>query len=79
LQQRGELGEQQSALARLEHDREELKRQLSALEQPEVLEARARKLGLIKPGEKSFIITGLEPPAPAPPPDDPGILGWLFG
>jgi cell division protein FtsB len=79
LHQRGELDDQRTALAGLKRQRTDLKRQLSALAQPDVLEARARALGLIKPGEKPFIIKGVDPPAPVPRRSEPGLLDWLLG
>ncbi len=46
-----------------------------------MLEARARALGLIKPGEKAYLVRGTLDRAPAAPAghDDGGPLGWLTG
>lgn len=65
----------------LEHDRETLRRQIADLNKADVLEARARAIGLIKPGERAFIVRGDLDPAPAPEKaaDDGGPLGWLTG
>jgi hypothetical protein len=44
-----------------------------------VLEARARQLGLVMPGERAFLVRGdLDPPPPAEEGGgDGGPLGWL--
>lgn len=45
-----------------------------------MLEARARELGLVMPGERAFLVRGdlePEPPAPADAGDDGGAVGWL--
>lgn len=45
-----------------------------------MLETRARELGLIKPGERAFLVRGDLEPAPATPKGgggDGGPLGWL--
>jgi hypothetical protein len=46
-----------------------------------VLEARARALGLIEPGEKAYLVRGRldPPPAKGGGGDDGGPLGWLTG
>ena len=56
LSQRAELHAQQSGLDRLEARHRSLNAQLAALERNDVLEARARTLGLVKPGERAFVI-----------------------
>lgn len=79
--QRAELRDETAKLVQLERERDSIKEQLAALDQPAVLEARARALGLIAPGERAFLVRGsLDPPAPAPTADDDGgPLGWLGG
>ncbi|MEZ0284479.1 MAG: septum formation initiator family protein [Thermoleophilia bacterium] len=80
FEQRGELRDERAKLAALEERRDEFKAQLDALDTPEVLETRARELGLITPGERAFLVRGdLEPPAPQPQDDggDGGPLGWI--
>lgn len=45
-----------------------------------MLEARARELGLVMPGERAFLVRGEldpEPAAPVDDGDDGGPLGWL--
>ncbi len=84
LHQRSELAEQRAALAELEDRRDALGRQLTALRRPEVLEARARELGLVLPGERTYLLRGLpepgeEPTAVADEDDggDGGLLGFI--
>lgn len=79
--QRAELRDETAKLVQLERERDSIKEQLAALDQPAVLEARARALGLIEPGERAFLVRGtLDPPPPkAPAEHDGGALGWLGG
>lgn len=82
LAQRSELRDESAKLDVLEHKRETLRRQIADLNTADVLEARARAIGLIKPGERAFIVRGDLEPAPAAPEgggDDGGALGWLTG
>jgi cell division protein FtsB len=80
LEQRSELREQQARLADLESRRDAFREQIAQLGQAPVLEARARELGLVLPGERAFLVRGdLDPP---PPPadeegDDGGPFGWF--
>jgi cell division protein FtsB len=46
-------------LKRLETHNQELKAKLDALKQPQALELRARKLGMVKQGERAFVIENL--------------------
>ena len=82
LQQRAELRDETSKLAVLQAERDTIKTQLAALDQRPVLEARARALGLIQPGERAFLVRGDLDPAPPPRSsahDGGGPLGWLTG
>lgn len=81
LDQRAELRDETARLTLLERERDGFKEQLAALDQPAVLEARARALGLIEPGEKAYLVRGSLDPPPAQPAghDDGGPLGWLTG
>lgn len=78
LDQRAELRDEQAKLAVLEQRRDDFRAQLDLLDTEEVLETRARELGLIRPGERALLVRGdLEPP---PEPQDTGgdgPLGWL--
>ena len=81
LAQRAELRDESAKLAVLEHNRATLRRQIADLNRADVLEARARSIGLIKQGERAFIVRGelARPAAPAKASDDGGPLGWLTG
>jgi hypothetical protein len=82
LGQRSELRDERARLAALEDRRDAVRAQLTALDEPAVLEARARELGMIVPGERAFVVTGTLDPPPSEPEDaggDGGILGWLPG
>jgi hypothetical protein len=80
LEQRGELRDERAKLAALEERRDEFRAQLEALDTPEVLETRARELGLVRPGERALLVRGdLEPPPPETRDGggDGGPLGWI--
>ena len=80
LGQRSELRDERAKLARLEERRDAYRAQLAALDEPAVLEARARELGMIEPGERAFVVTGTLDPPPSEPEDDGGDggpFGWL--
>jgi hypothetical protein len=64
----------------LEERRDDFRAQLQALDTPEVLETRARELGLVKPGERALLVRGDLDPPPAQATEgdgDGGPLGWL--
>ncbi|MCU0308264.1 MAG: septum formation initiator family protein [Thermoleophilia bacterium] len=82
LSAREELRRHQVQLTAAQQERDRIGARLRALREPAVLEARARELGMVRPGEKPFVVKGLPPagarPAPAPPAGDGGgVLGWL--
>ena len=81
LDQRAELHQEQGKLAMLEQRRDTLRTQLAALGQDPVLEARARQLGLVKPGERAFLVRGDLDPAPRVQErrGDGGPFGWITG
>lgn len=47
-------------IARVARTNADLERQLAETETPEFVAREARKLGLVKPGERLFIITGID-------------------
>jgi cell division protein FtsB len=57
---RGALEERQAEVRKLRAKRDELARRLEDADTPEALARRARKLGLVKPGERLFIVNGIE-------------------
>ena len=84
MEQRGELARETARLEELEQTRERFTRDLRALGQERILERRARELGLVRPGEREFIVRGLdeiEAAAEAERKQDSedggGIFGWL--
>ncbi len=80
LDQRATLRQEQTRLHELEQTRDALRTQIADLGQPAVLEARARALGLVEPGERAFVVRGdIDPKPPPEPKDDGGRLGWLTG
>lgn len=80
LEQRSELRDERARLAELERTRDSFRSQIADLDEPAVLEARARELGLIEPGERAFVVRGdIDPPPPPEPRDDGGAFGWLTG
>ncbi|TMK38954.1 MAG: hypothetical protein E6G56_12775 [Actinobacteria bacterium] len=48
-------------IRRLESDNARLRARRSALERPSALEQEARQLGMIRPGERPYVIEGLPP------------------
>lgn len=88
LGQRAELARETARLERLEDRREQLVRQVRAINRPQVVERRARELGLVREGERAFLVQGLdrversaaeERRRAVPADDDDGILGWIPG
>jgi septum formation initiator len=61
MAQREALHGQEAQLRALEARRDRLAAEVRALATLPVLEQRARKLGMVRPGEHAFIIQGLEP------------------
>jgi cell division protein FtsB len=57
---RSSLAQQQAEVRQLRAKRDELARRLAEADTPEALARRARKLGLVKPGEQLFIVKGIE-------------------
>jgi len=79
LEQRHELARQQIALRAMIDQREHIQARLAQLTNPSVVEARARELGYVMPGEIPLRVTGLERAAkqePAPS-GGGGFWGWL--
>ena len=80
LDQREALAREEAVLKSLQERKKRLEAEIAALDQPRVLEVRARELGLVRAGERAFIVRGLpEPKRDRPPPDDSGggILSWF--
>jgi cell division protein FtsB len=54
------LDERRAEVRKLRAKRDELARRLEEADTPEALARRARRLGLVKPGERLFIVSGIE-------------------
>ena len=59
LQQSGTASRQKEELSRLTTQRERLGRRLRALRDPGALEREARRLGMVRVGERSYVIENL--------------------
>jgi cell division protein FtsB len=57
---RSSLQQRQAEVQELRAKRDDLARRLEDADTPEALARRARKLGLVKPGEQLFIVKGIE-------------------
>lgn len=80
LEQREALAHEQAVLKSLEERKARLESEIAALDQPRVLEVRARELGFVRAGERAFIVRGLPEPAPerkSPDESGGGIVSWL--
>jgi cell division protein FtsB len=60
LETRASLQQRQAEVQELRAKRKDLARRLEDADTPEALARRARKLGLVKPGEQLFIVKGIE-------------------
>ena len=60
VETRSALHERQAEVRDLRAKRNQLARRLEDADTPEALARRARKLGLVKPGEQLFIVKGIE-------------------
>lgn len=77
LTQRAELQRQQDALAAMIAERDAIAAQRDSLDDPAVIEARARQLGYARPGEIPYRVSGLERPRTPPVHRDDGSF-WDF-
>ena len=60
LETRSSLEQRQAEVRELRAKRDELARRLKDADTPEALTRRARRLGLVKPGEQLFIVKGID-------------------
>ena len=60
LAARADVSERRVEVGRLESANAALKRRLERVGTSEFVEREARRLGLVKPGERLFIVTGVE-------------------
>lgn len=59
IQQSRTAGEQQDELSDLADEHKELKRRVHALRDPGALEREARRLGMVRQGERAYVIENL--------------------
>ena len=80
MQQKSQLRDQQLELIEARKARDGLARQIKALGREDVLEERARELGMVRPGETPYAVRGIRKPAPPPKAsaDDGGTGVWGF-
>jgi cell division protein FtsB len=57
---RGQVAERRAELAAIEHENAQLEQQLALSGEDSFVEREARRLGLVRPGERLFIIKGVE-------------------
>jgi cell division protein FtsB len=60
LETKRELARRTSEVRELQEDRTTLGRRLAGAEEPASVERQARRLGLVRPGERLFIVTGVD-------------------
>lgn len=60
---RQESAQRSAEVAELERENERLRARRAQLKDPRVLENEARRIGMVKPGERAFVVEGL-PTAP---------------
>jgi len=56
---RGEAATRQADVTKLQREHNLLSKRVDALKNPAALEREARRLGMVKPGEKAYVIKGL--------------------
>ena len=54
-----EKGDKQAQLQQLQHAHDALLRRARELRDPRTVQAEARRLGMVKPGERSYVVSGL--------------------
>lgn len=60
LETKASLEERAAQVRSLRAERDELARKVAESDTPEALAQRARRLGLVKPGERLFIVSGID-------------------
>jgi len=60
LHARDQVEARRSEVGALERERQELARRLALSETDQFVEQEARRIGLVRPGERLFIVKGLE-------------------
>jgi cell division protein FtsB len=79
MRQKDQLRAEQVQLIEARKVRDDLSRQIKALGRTDVLEQRARELGMVRPGETPYAVRGIKKPSPPPKADaDDGTGVWGF-
>ena len=82
MRQKDQLRAEQVQLIEARQVRDDLSRQIRALGRADVLEERARELGMVRPGETPYAVRGIGKPTPlhkAPTDDSTGVWGFITG
>ncbi len=56
---RGEAARRRADVVQLQHEHQRLERRMKALQSPKALEREARRLGMVRPGERAYVVKGL--------------------
>jgi hypothetical protein len=56
---RGEAGVKRAEVQRLQRENVRLRQRRAALRSPKALEREARRLGMVRPGERAYVVRGL--------------------
>ncbi len=79
LGQKEQLHAEQVALIKARATRDALAVKIRALKDPQVLEQRARELGMVRPGETPYAVRGIRHPSPPQAAQNDGSTGiWGF-
>jgi len=56
---RGEAARRRADVVRLQQQHQRLERRMKALKNPTALDREARRLGMVRPGERAYVVKGL--------------------
>jgi cell division protein FtsB len=56
---RSQAAEKRAVVERLQRENQRLKARARALKDPSSLEREARRMGMVRPGERAYVVTGL--------------------
>ncbi len=56
---RGEAARRRADVVHLQQEHQRLERRVKALQNPKALEREARRLGMVRPGERAYVVKGL--------------------
>jgi cell division protein FtsB len=59
LSARGEAAQRRAEVAELQRENKRLRARKAELRDPRALEREARRLGMVKPGERAYVVNGL--------------------